>query len=618
MSSFLKLPLIVIGLMAIALHFILLGSPLARLADLPLLLTCIAGGAPLCWQILRRLAQKDLGADLLAALGLLTAVLMQEYLAGVLLVLMLAGGQALEAFAMRKASSALRALAERQPSTAHRKQGEHIRDIALGDIRLGDEIVIYPHESSPVDGTVLEGHGSMDESYLTGEPYQVSKAPGSAVLSGAINGEALLLVRTEKLPQDSRYARIMEVMQAAEQRRPRMRRLGDRLGALFVPVVLLFAAAAWYVSEDMNRFLAVLVIATPCPLLIAIPITVISAISRAAQRGIIIKDPAVLENLPTCRTAIFDKTGTLTYGQPALTEVLLQDAARHDHALQLAASLERYSRHPLAQALLKAAEAAGLFLPDAEQVAEPPGRGLTGVIDGKQVRITHRKAIAQQRPDIALLLPEASAGLECILLENEQYLATFRFRDTPRHEGKSFIGHLGPSHLFRKVMLVSGDRETEVNYLAGLLGIPHTLASQSPEQKLEIVRRETAQAPTLFMGDGINDAPALTAATVGLAFGQNTSVTAEAAGAVIMESSLDKVDELMHLSLAMRRIALQSAMGGILLSCIGMGFAAAGMITPVAGALIQELIDVLAILNALRLIRGNPLETDLHQHHPDS
>jgi len=609
--------LLTLCLIAIVVHFCLRWTGLPPVigwaaADVPLLAVIAIGGIPLVLQILRKLLRGDFGADLLAILALVTAAWVGEYLAAVLIIIMLSGGQALEAYAMRKASSVLLALAERMPATARRRNGDQIVEIALADITIGDEIVVFPHEAMPVDGVVIEGHGSMDESYLTGEPYQVSKAPGAAVLSGAINGEAVLVIRAEKLAQDSRYAQIMEVMQEAEQKRPAMRRLGDKIGAVFAPLALLFAVAAWYFTGDVSRFLAVLVVATPCPLLIAIPITLISAISMAAKRGIIIKDPTVLELLPTCRTAIFDKTGTLTYGKPELTEIVPTQGIDQNDTLQLAASLEHYSKHPLASAILQAAEKAKLAAIDATEVSEKPGQGLTGIVGGHEIRVTHRKKLLQQTPDMASILPPTAAGLECIIMKDGQYAATFRFRDAPRADGKSFIHHLAPSHQFNKIMLVSGDRESEVTYLADLLGIKETLASQNPEQKVAIVRAETAKAPTLFMGDGINDAPALASATVGIAFGQHSSVTAEAAGAVIMENSLVKVDELIHISAAMRRIVLQSAIGGMVLSIIAMGFAAGGYITPVMGALLQEGIDILAIANALRLTWSRNIDTDLN------
>lgn len=596
-------------------HMILLGASLFSIllyfisgTNLPLLIAIAACSLPLLWQIFRKLLQGDFGADILAALALVTAVALGEYLAAVLIIIMLAGGQALEAYAMRKASAVLMALASRMPTTAHRRVGTHTEEIAVSDIAIGDFIVIFPHETCPVDGVVMEGHGSMDESYLTGEPYRVSKATGASVLSGAINGDAALVIQAEKIPADSRYAKIMGVMQDAEQKRPRLRRLGDQVGAVFAPLSLALAIGAWWVTGDATRFLAVLVVATPCPLLIAIPVAIISAVSMAAKRGIIIKDPTVLERLPTCRTAIFDKTGTLTYGKPELTEILTSDGVMEDVVLQQAASLERYSKHPLAHAILQAADKQSVLLLDALSVSEKPGQGLTGMVSGKEIRVTHRRKLS---PEMAAQLPPTAAGLECVIFVDGAYAATFRFRDAPRADGKSFITHLGPAHQFTKVMLVSGDRESEVAYLAGIMGIKETLASQTPEQKLALVRAEAARAPTLFMGDGINDAPALAAATVGLAFGQGSEVTSEAAGAVILDNTLEKVDELLHLSIDMRKIALQCALGGMTFSIVGMGFAAAGYVSPVAGALLQEAIDVVAILWALRLIWQGRVETDM-------
>lgn len=582
--------------------------------DLPLWIAIIIGGIPAFFHILLKLLKGDLGADSLAAIAIITAVILHQYLAAVIIILMLSSGQALEGYAMRKASSVLLALAERMPGFVHRKIANNIEDIPLSDVRIDDIIVVYPHETCPVDGEVIEGQGSMDESYLTGEPYQISKAPGSTVLSGAINGESVLILRAQKLPSDSRYASIVAVLQEAEQKRPKIRRLGDRIGAIFAPIALIFAFVVWYFTGDAIRFLAVLVIATPCPLLIAIPITLISAISMAARRAIIIKDPTVLEQLSTCKTAIFDKTGTLTYGKPVLTEILISNDIDSNSVLQIVASLERYSKHPLAGAILQTAEKNNLPLLEAVSVSEKPGQGLSGIIEKNKIQITHRKKLLENYPEIVKQLPPTSAGLECVVLKNDQYLATFRFRDIPRTESKSFIGHLTPSHQFTKIMLVSGDRESEVKYLGAFLELSEIHASKTPQQKLAIVRSEMKKAPTLFMGDGVNDAPALTAATVGIAFGQSSNVTAEAAGVVIMENTLKKVDELIHLSLATRKLALQSAAGGMALSIIGMGFAAAGFISPVVGAIVQEVIDVIAIVNSLRLVWEHKIETDLPEN----
>lgn len=609
--------ILIVTLLAIFVHFSLRWSGLAAVggfaaADLSLLALFVVGGVPILAQLLLKFLRREMGADFLAAIAFVAGIWLGEYLAAALIILMLTGGQVLEAFAMRKASSALNALASRMPSVAHRKDDKgEISDIALDDVAIGDLIAVFPHETAPVDGTVVDGHGNMDESYLTGEPFVVAKVPGTAVLSGAINGDAVLVIRAEKQARDSRYAQIMHVMRDAEQKRPRIRRLGDQIGAWFAPVALLFAIMVLYVTGDSIRFLAVLVVATPCPLLIAIPITVMSAISIAARRGIVIRDPTALERLPTCQTAIFDKTGTLTYGRPELTDILPGPGFVADDVLRFAASLERYSRHPLAMAVMAAAKDRKIAAGDVARASEKPGQGLTGVVDGHDIAVTHRKKLLATDQENARLLPETSSGLECVVMVDGRYGATLRFRDTPRDDGKSFVDHLGPIHRFKKIMLVSGDRESEVTYLSELLGIGKSLASQSPEQKVAIVRAETAAAPTLFMGDGINDAPALAVATVGIAFGKESAVTAEAAGVVIPEASLATVDELLHISIAMRRILLQSVIGGMVLSVLAMGFAAAGYISPVAGALLQEGIDIIAIANALRLALRHDIASDL-------
>ena len=571
-----------------------------RAVDLPLMATLLVCGLPLLWDLARRAVHQDFGADWLAGLSILTAVLLGELLAGTLVVLMLSGGQALEAYAVGRASSALQALARRMPTHARRRHGGGTIDVPLEAVAPGDLLLVHPHETCPVDGTVVEGRSTMDESYLTGEPYVLSKAVGSTVLSGAVNGDGALVIRADARAVDSRYASIMKVMRDSEQRRPRLRRLGDQLGAIYTPIAVAVAIAAWAASGEARRFLAVLVVATPCPLLIAIPVAIIGSVSLAARRGIVIRDPAVLEKVDVCRTAIFDKTGTLTYGKPRLSAIVPAAGRSRDEVLSIVASLEQYSRHPLAGAVLDAARDAGVPLSEAVEVREQPGRGLLGRLDGRAVEVTSRAALLSRDPSAAPELPAASGGLECVVLLEGAYAATFQFRDEPRPEGRTFVRHLNTRHQFERVLLVSGDRESEVRYLADRVGIQEVHASQSPEEKLALVRRETAIGPTVFVGDGINDAPALTAATVGVAFGQASDVTSEAAGAVVLDSTLERVDELLHIGRRMRRIALQSAVGGMILSGIGMLIAAAGFLPPVWGAVAQEAIDVVAVLNALR------------------
>ena len=585
-------------LLHLVLRFLVGASPFLTL--LPLFATLIIGGLPLLFSLIRSLASYELSADVLAGLSIITSVLLEEYLVGSIIVLMLSGGVALEHYATRRASSVLEALAKRMPRIAHRKSDSGISDISLEEVAIGDSLIVLPHEYCPVDGTVTDGHGMMDESYLTGEPFEMSKAPGSQVLSGAVNGENVLTITATKLPIDSRYARIMQVMKDAEQKRPRLRRLGDQLSTWYTPLALIIATAGWVASGDPDRFLAVIVIATPCPLLIAIPVSVIGAISLAARRGIIIKNPTLLEQIDKCRTLIFDKTGTLTYGRPELTEIISARGFTSEQVLTLAASLEQYSKHPLAQAILKSAEESKLKLPPVKEISERPGEGMKGTVGASAVQITGRSALIGEgvMPED---LPSATTGLECLVFIDGSYAAALRFRDEPRRESGTFVQHLSPRHNVNKVMLLSGDRESEVRYLAGRVGISEVHSGKSPEDKVDIVAEEAKQGPTLFVGDGINDAPAMQAATVGVAFGQNSDITSEAADAVILDASLKRVDELIHIGRRMRLIALQSAIGGMALSSIGMILAALGYLPPVAGAVTQEIIDVLAIANALRV-----------------
>jgi heavy metal translocating P-type ATPase len=581
--------------------------------DSPLLVVLTVGGVPLVIHLVRRSLQGEFGADHLAGISILASALLGEYLAGAIVVLMLSGGNTLEQFAVAEATSVLRALARRVPTVAHRRRDRLVEDIPVTDIRIGDEISVLPHEICPVDGEVVHGRGTMDESYLTGEPFRMSKGPGASVLSGAINGDTSLAIRASRLAADSRYAQIMRVMQDAEQRRPNLRRIGDQLGAWYTPVALTLAVFAWYWTGSSLRFLSVIVVATPCPLLIAIPVAIIGAISAAAHRGMIVKDPAALEQITECHTMILDKTGTLTYGRPSLSDEWYAPPFTRDGVLPVVAAMEQYSRHPLAAAIVQAAAGARYPLPEVEWIREEAGVGLRAKVGHSDVLITNRARIVGP----VGLPPARPTGLECVIVVDDRCAALFRFHDLARADSRGFVDHLAPKHGFTRVLLVSGDREAEVKRLADAVAITRIYANQSPEEKVRIVRDETARAKTLYIGDGINDAPALMTASVGIAFGQHSDVTSEAARVVIIDTSLSKVDELLHISQRLRRVALQSAVGGMLLSGVGMALAAAGALSPVAGAIAQEVIDLLAVFNALRTARPPSAWTDFEVHSSD-
>jgi heavy metal translocating P-type ATPase len=589
-----------------------------------LLVSILLAGIPIILNPIAQILRGNFSVDLLAVLSIVTSLFLGQYWVAAIVILMLSGGEALEDHATRRASSVLAALAKRIPQTAHLVAADDsLTDIAIDRIAIGNNLRIFPHEICPVDGIVVSGEGSMDESYLTGEPFLIEKTVGTAVLSGAINGPSALTIQATRLAADSRYARIVEVLHASEQQRPRIRRIGDRIGGWYTPLALAIASLAWLFTHNPERFLAVLVIATPCPVLLAIPVAVIGAISVAASRGILIKDPSILEKLSSCRILIVDKTGTLTYGRPHVREVLTFNSWDRAHLLALTASLERYSKHPLAEAVRAAASDEHLALSHVSHVSEHPGRGLTGTIDGQTLTVTGRGKLA---PDLREALPPIAPGLECVVVTQSSDDASaqpalagvFRFEDEPRPDSRRFLRHVGTRHGIQRIVLLSGDRPQEVSAFAQSMGITEVHGGMSPEQKVEAVRQLNATAPTLYLGDGINDAPAMMSATVGVALGLNSDITAEAAGAVILQSSLKSVDELIHIGHRMRRIALQSAVGGMSFSLIGMIAAAFGYLAPMEGALAQEGIDLLSILNSLRMILPSGPLSDFTSAEPSS
>jgi heavy metal translocating P-type ATPase len=592
---------VVAGLMA----FGMLATWIARYfwgpekAALILLVVVLFSSIPLLVEFSLQIRKFNFSVDVLAVLSIASAVAFRHYWVAAVVILMLSGGKALEDYATRRASSILGALARRMPRIAHRVRddGKNV-DVDTDSIVVGDLLALYPHELCPVDGVVIAGNGRMDESFLTGEPFELAKAPGATVISGSINGDAGLTIQATRVVADSRYARIVQVLRDSEANRPRIRRIADRLAAWYTPAAVAVAAVAWIVSGDPQRFLAVLVIATPCPLLLAVPVAIMGAISVAGRRGIVIKDPAILEKIGSCETLLVDKTGTLTYGRPVLESVEIFGNWPRRTVLQLAASVEQYSKHPLGSAVLAAARDQGIALSVTEDVFEIPGHGLTAHADGRMVTITGRN---QLPPRLAGQLPAIVPGLESVILVDGELAGLLRFRDEPRTDTKPFLGHLRSHHGIRKIVLLSGDRLAEVVSFGRSIGITEALGGKSPEEKLAIVRSLTAESPTLYVGDGINDAPAMMSATAGIAMGTNSEITAEAAGAVILQSSLVSVDELIHIGARMRKIALTSAAGGLGLSALGMGAAALGYLKPIEGAVLQEFIDLASILYALRV-----------------
>ncbi|HEX2330875.1 MAG TPA: heavy metal translocating P-type ATPase [Candidatus Angelobacter sp.] len=598
-DSYIAVSVLLLILTYLILRFAL-AWPASTLTTRAPLLIALLCGLPLIYDLLRNVSKLEFGSDLIAGVSIVSAALMQQYLVAAVVILMLSGGQALEQYALRRAASVLRALAQRSPTVAHVVHDAGYRDIVVDEVKPGYELLVLPHEVCPVDGEVLEGYSRMDESFLTGEPFEISKAPGANVISGAVNGQSMLKIRATRVAQDSRYARILRVVKETEQNQPKMRRIADRLGGFYTPLALVIAGFGWALSGNPERFLAVTVIATPCPLLLAIPIAILGGISLSARRGIVIRNATVLEQIDQCRVFIFDKTGTLTYGRPELAEVLCRPGYKEDEVIAFAASLEHYSRHPLARAVVKAADDRQIAVSPPAKISEVPGDGLRGTVEGRQIHITGRNK-AERIYGPLPGLPPAVAGLECLVFIDGQLGAVLRFQDEPKPESTPFVKHLPSKHQAKKVVLLSGDKESEVQRLASLVGIRETYFNQSPEEKLSFVRNETAREKTLFVGDGINDAPSMLAATVGVALGGSSAAISESADAVVLDSSLRKIDELLHIGRRMRRIAAQSAVGGIALSGAGMLLAAFGYLNPLSGAIAQEVIDLASVLNALRV-----------------
>lgn len=484
-----------IASISICLILRLIGDPINKYESYPLILSYLVGGVPILFDLTKKIFRFEFDSDILAGISIITALVLDEYLAGTLIILMLSGGKALEEYALRRASSVLDALANRMPNIARLIVGEVVKEIDLSLIKINDHLQILPHDICPVDGVVINGFTSMDESFLTGEPYQMKKAPGSNVISGSLNGESALEIKATSLPSDSRYQKIAKVIEEQESKQVPMKRLGDRLGAWYMPVALTVAVSAWVFSGHSVRFLSILVIATQCPLLIAIPVALIGSISNAASRGIIIKNPAVLELLSTCKTMILDKTGTLTYGKPVLTQIFDITKEGEDKILAKDAALEVYSKHPLAQAVTQAAKDRNITVKAMTSVSERPGEGLTGIIDNKTIKITSRSKLGALTNN----LPEPNQGLECVVTEDGAPSAILSFRDVPRKESREFVNHIAKYHGISQVRILSGDRVSEVEHLGALVGIIDVEGGLSPEDKLEEIKRHTAESPTVYL-----------------------------------------------------------------------------------------------------------------------
>ena len=571
-------------------------------SDAVFALTAAAVLVPLVWTVGRSLVARDVGVDAIAIVAIAGALGLGEYLAGAVVALMLAGGNALEESAHRRARRELSALVARAPKIAHRRTGAEIEEVPVDAVGIGDVVVVRGGEVVPVDGVVASENAVIDESSLTGEPFPVTIRRGDAVRSGTANAGEVFELRAIRPASESAYAALVRLVRQAETQQAPLVRLADRYAAFFLPLTALVAGAAWALTGDPVRALAVFVVATPCPLILAAPVALISGVSRAARVGVIVKGGGAIEQLGRVRSVLLDKTGTVTLGAPQVERIVVLDGVPEGELLRLAASLEQVSVHSLAEALVHEAQERRLELSFPTNVVEGRGRGIEGDVDGKHVAVGSAGWLRDLHYDTG-----QSGDAQVLVGIDGRLAGTVTLGDHLRPDALELVPALraaGVSH----IALATGDRADVAELIGKELGVDRVYSDQSPEDKLALVRalqERSELRPVAMVGDGINDAPALALADVGIAMGTaGATVSSETAAVVILVDRVGRVADAIRIGRRSLGIAQQSVLAGLGLSIVAMGFAAFGYVTPLAGALLQEAIDVAVILNALRALRG--------------
>jgi heavy metal translocating P-type ATPase len=565
---------------------------------------------PLGASVVRSLAHGDVGVDAIALVAMVGCLALGELLAGTVVALMLSGGNALEAMADRRARGELTALLSRAPGVAHRRNDGHIEEVDVADLAPGDLIVVRAGEIVPVDGVVAAGTAVLDEATLTGESLPVRRAAGAPVRSGAANAGDAFDLRATRAAAESAYAALVALVGDAAARRAPFVRMADRYAAFLLPVTLIVAGVAWVASGDPIRALAVLVVATPCPLILAAPIAFVSGVSRAARRGVIVKGAPAIEALGRARTVLLDKTGTLTLGTPEIETIEPLDGIAADDLLRLAASADQLSAHVMAEGLVHDAERRGMELSDPTDVIEHPGDGIEGTVGDHRVTVGSRGWLAERGIGAEAGAPLAAGRARVLVAVDGRPAGTIVMADVARPEAAAAITSLRHAGIDRVAVVTGDDRATAQEIAAGV-GVEEVYADCRPEDKLALlqaIQRDPSSGPVVMVGDGVNDAPALAAADIGIAMaGAGATISTETADVVITVDRIDRFAEAVGIGRRSLAIARQSVLAGMALSFAAMIPAALGHLPPVAGALLQEGIDVAVILNALRALRpGRP------------
>ena len=558
-------------------------------------------------EIVTSLRRGEVGLDIVAGLSMAAALIFGENLAAAIVALMYAGGQYLEIYAERTARREMTALLSRVPRTAIRHRGGQLEEIAVDIVSPGDRLLIRRGDVVPVDGTVAEGVGVLDQSALTGEPLPVKAKPGEPVLSGSTNaGEAFDMIATRPAAE-STYAGIVRLVEDAQRSRAPMSRMADRYAMLFLVLTVVLAGAAWWLSGDPIRAVAVLVVATPCPLILAVPVAIISGLSRAAKFGILIKGGKAIETLARVRAVVIDKTGTLTIGQAKLIATHVDVGVTANEVLRIAASLDQASKHVIAQTIVDEARNKGLQLSVPTDVMETPGEGVVGRVDGRSVAVGGLRFLAGKvaRSDDSALPHDRPPGALAVAVGIDGRLSgVLILADELRAGTEAMLRELRAMGIER-IVLATGDRHEVARFVASGLSLDLVRSELTPDQKILVVLAERKNGPVMMIGDGVNDAPALAAADVGVAMGaKGAAASAQAADVVLLVDQLDRILPAIRIARRSRLIALQSVIAGIGLSALAMVAASFGLLVPAEGAVIQEVIDVAVIFNALRALRG--------------